>query len=1247
MVTRKPLPANATLDPAVRREPSWSSAMNSEANMTWNDEREGQQRQGASDGQAGDVPRSLRPGQSFSNLTGIEDDNVWADNNPEGTKSTTGGEPGDIGRVPTVLRPGGNAQPSRSGATEADKVGGDINRIPTILRPGGSHGHPETNPFKKKMPGSTSANEGEDTIPAQPAYSPPVPPVLFPSFSNLSISEGPEQSKNPWQPSPNHQGNLAAQRSIPDLQQSHTGGDPWRSPTPSQQPAPGPSTSPPTLLSLPSDEDPAKWDEQRSQKAPELLPGRAPAKPPATTGDDWNLIDIDTRPGPPSRRSTWEDFGDDDESSPKPVTENNIPAPVAPPTMGAVVPPTPPLAVPSTTSTVPPNSTSADEPAPPLPERRAEESAPELPPRSAETQASSSSQQLRQVDRSETYQIKRINWYDATAETNPRTSPILIQNANGPCPLLALVNALILSTPAHQDNTVLVETLRSREQVSLGLLIDAVFDELMSERRLGEDAVLPDITELYNFLQSLHTGMNVNPRFVPTKQMEDAFNRTSLSDLPPTERSGRVPGTFEKTREMRLYSTFSVPLIHGWLPPKNDSAYGAFERQAASYDDAQNLMFREEELEAKLSSPDEQGLTENEQQMLQDIFAIKDFWKTSGTQLTTWGLDVISSSMKPGAVAILFRNDHFTTLYKHPQTGKLMTLVTDAGYATHDEIVWESLVDVNGERAEFFSGDFRPVGGASHDPGNNFGNSGEGSGWTTVQGRRGRAQSGDVQEDASTSPSHEQEDHDLALALQLQEEEEQRHREEQDRRRRERELSEQFIEQQARTSNGQQSQGHGQGQARGGSRGGGGSLRDGRGGSTATLGSQRPAASASRSSLSVASTAPSTRRSNSSVNVSANNGGGASPIANRNGARTSGQTVRSLIPPLPGQQPQPFTNRAPDDGVEDAPPSYDVAATQAPYIPPEGHPSHPSSSPTAARADVATGPGAAPPRTGATSPPQRLGSTASSMGLRNPSQAPEPSSIGQANRPQSGFPDKSSAERPTKRKMTTTVGLIDNWYPPTRENYDLILSLWKWFPVAASIQWATSWYGMGKTSVTSRLNLPGRIGWLTMEAPGFMTLLYMMRTLPAQRGFTLSDLPWQNKVLAGLFVIHYSYRAIAFPFLQPSMAPMHIIVWLSAFGFQIINGTLIGSWLAAYGPTSHAAWAKQLSSSFPTLQFTCGIALFYVGLMANYYHDDELREIRRRENRRQERLAKQNGQQGQSGKKVEKHYEIPKAGLFK
>ncbi|KAK0740777.1 3-oxo-5-alpha-steroid 4-dehydrogenase-domain-containing protein [Schizothecium vesticola] len=215
-----------------------------------------------------------------------------------------------------------------------------------------------------------------------------------------------------------------------------------------------------------------------------------------------------------------------------------------------------------------------------------------------------------------------------------------------------------------------------------------------------------------------------------------------------------------------------------------------------------------------------------------------------------------------------------------------------------------------------------------------------------------------------------------------------------------------------------------------------------------------------------------------------------------------------------------------------------------------------------------------------------------------------------------------------------TTGLIPNWYPPTRENYETILSLWKWFPAAASLQWAVSWYGMGKTSSPSRLNLPGRLGWLTMEAPGFLTLLYHMRTLPSQIHPALVSasgpgLPWQNKVLAALFVMHYTYRAILFPFLQPSIAPLHVLVWAMALGFQLLNGLCLGAWLAAYGPTTQAEWAAQVGTG----QFAVGIAVFYVGLAANYFHDDELREIRRRKMRK-----------GGAG---EGHYEIPTAGLFK
>jgi hypothetical protein len=543
---------------------------------------------------------------------------------------------------------------------------------------------------------------------------------------------------------------------------------------------------------------------------------------------------------------------------------------------------------------------------------------PALPPRSTSGLQQKWTPSRPPVDaKAETYQVKNIRWHDAKAATNPRTSPILIQNENGPCPLVALVNALTMTTPADSADTILVQVLRSREQISLNLLLDAVFDELMSPRRTNSEDALPDVSDLYAFLQSLHTGMNVNPRFVPTPEMINAYKRTSLTHLHPTERGNLIPGTFENTMEMSLYAAFSIPLIHGWVPAQSDPVYSAMERQACSYEDVQNLLFREEELEEKLSGG---GLSDAEQQLYQDIMAIKLFLDSSATQLTAWGIEVIGKAMRPGTFAILFRNDHFSTLYCHPQTLQLLSLVTDAGYRTHDEVVWESLVDVNGERTEYLSGDYLVVGSTSEaGPSTNLNSSttDHGGRWKTVQTKRGKAKEQDDQGLSLSVSPHEQEDRDLALALQLQEEEDQRHREEQARRQRESILSEQYIEQ----------QGH----------------------RPAPVNRDPRRTSASRSN----GIAPE-RRSSNNFNIPVTTG----PLHVQ---QSSGilqthpqqiavqqvpaqQVVRPLVPPRrPG-----VARRAEAEG-DDAPPSYEQAAHDTAYVPPVGHPSHSQSGTTLSR----------------------------------------------------------------------------------------------------------------------------------------------------------------------------------------------------------------------------------------------------------------------------------------------------------
>ena len=499
----------------------------------------------------------------------------------------------------------------------------------------------------------------------------------------------------------------------------------------------------------------------------------------------------------------------------------------------------------------------------------------------------------RRKQRSETYQIRLVNWFDASSKINPRRSPIMVQNANGPCPLLALVNALVLSTPSGID-TALLDTLERREQVSLGLLLDAVIDELMSGRRGDAAQNLPDVSELYAFLVNLHTGMNVNPCFLPKEP--DAMHildtpipggAASLSDF------GKAGG-FESTREMKLYSTFAVPLIHGWLPSTAHSACAALRRSAKTYEDAQNLMFAEEELENKLSR---EGLDQDEQGLLQDIASVKYFLSSSATQLTGYGLSQITESLSPGSIAILFRNDHFSTLYRNPRSGQLFTLVTDMGYAGHDEVVWESLVDVSGEGCEFFAGDFRVVG--NNDPQLNRGPADDNSGWTTVgrSDRNGRSHSYNTAPDLSslhlgdtpqnpTSPNAEQEDHDLALALQLQEEEEERERQETAARRREDELSHAFLSSQPGS--------RGQGAKRG----------------------------------------PEIRPAIPPRGSTSGRAGGSAARGLRSERRSGACSTET----------RPLVQ--PEDGEEAPPPTYEQAASGPAYHPPPNHPAHPHASPT-------------------------------------------------------------------------------------------------------------------------------------------------------------------------------------------------------------------------------------------------------------------------------------------------------------
>ena len=90
--------------------------------------------------------------------------------------------------------------------------------------------------------------------------------------------------------------------------------------------------------------------------------------------------------------------------------------------------------------------------------------------------------------------------------------------------------------------------------------------------------------------------------------------------------------------------------------------------------------------------------------MVAEAQGVQDFLADSASQLTPHGLMELHAGLKENEVAVLFRNNHFSTIFK--RAGKLYVLVTDQGYVTEHKVIWEELSDVGGNTA-FVDGAFQ------------------------------------------------------------------------------------------------------------------------------------------------------------------------------------------------------------------------------------------------------------------------------------------------------------------------------------------------------------------------------------------------------------------------------------------------------------------------------------------------------------------------------------------------------------
>ena len=134
------------------------------------------------------------------------------------------------------------------------------------------------------------------------------------------------------------------------------------------------------------------------------------------------------------------------------------------------------------------------------------------------------------ADADASYRLKCIHHHE-------RDSPVLMQNENGPCPLLAIANVLLLRGElwVHPD----------RGSISFNEL-GGLLGELMLEKNALSH--LPDVSA--NQQRNLHDGMALFPKLQRGLDVNVRFNQTDA---------------FEFSEDLVIFDLLGIRLLHGWL----------------------------------------------------------------------------------------------------------------------------------------------------------------------------------------------------------------------------------------------------------------------------------------------------------------------------------------------------------------------------------------------------------------------------------------------------------------------------------------------------------------------------------------------------------------------------------------------------------------------------------------------------------------------------------------------------------
>jgi 3-oxo-5-alpha-steroid 4-dehydrogenase 1 len=181
----------------------------------------------------------------------------------------------------------------------------------------------------------------------------------------------------------------------------------------------------------------------------------------------------------------------------------------------------------------------------------------------------------------------------------------------------------------------------------------------------------------------------------------------------------------------------------------------------------------------------------------------------------------------------------------------------------------------------------------------------------------------------------------------------------------------------------------------------------------------------------------------------------------------------------------------------------------------------------------------------------------------------------------------------------------------TLETLNLICIIWSAVAIATFIllQYVTAPYGRHTTKGWG-IEISNRLGWILMEVPSFLIILYFYLSSNQSAYATLLSMLW---------LFHYLNRTFIFPFrIRTKGKKMPLTIVFSAIFFNFFNAGLNGYYLANYD--------SYTNMNFTTWNFILGAILFVIGFIINQLSDHILINLRK---------------PGETG------YKIPKGFLFK